>query len=101
MLAAALRHGHPHARRSALSRQKFGAVRNLPASPATIVASANLADVADREAATLLNKPCGRRLHGFYFAAQRTGKRRELEGSAMSEEGKSWLARFALVGRSH
>jgi hypothetical protein len=64
-------------------------------------ASANLADVADREAATLLNKPCGRRLHGFYFAAQRTGKRRELEGSAMSEEGKSWLARLALVGRSH
>ena len=53
------------------------------------------------KAATLFNKPCGRRLHGFYFAAQRRGKRRELEGSAMSEEGKSWLARLVLVGHSH
>jgi hypothetical protein len=29
------------------------------------------------------------------------GKRRELEGSAMSEEGKSWFGRLALVGHSH
>jgi hypothetical protein len=29
------------------------------------------------------------------------GKRRELEGSAMSEEGKSWFGRLALFGRSH
>jgi hypothetical protein len=61
----------------------------------------NLADVADREAAIVLNKPCGWRPHGFYFAAQRTGRRRELEGSAMSEERKPGFGRLARLGQSH
>jgi hypothetical protein len=51
MLAAAPRDGYP-------SRQ-YRATRNLPASHATIFAVVDLADMADRVAAIVSNKPCG------------------------------------------
>src|ERR1700739_3173530 len=86
MLAAALRHGHPHAPQVCVSASEFCRLRVQPFRYRRI-----LADVAVRWTLASL------------FTSRRSGRggHLELEGSVMSGEGKSRFGRLALLGRSH
>src|SRR5690349_3303321 len=78
MLAAAPGYGHP-------SRGECPPVRNLPASHATILGLADLADAADPRTGNRLS----------------AGRRRRGEGLTMTEGTTSWLDRLRSMSRSH